>query len=290
MSFANEPIPAAAAEAGMKKLVFADDFDSLDTIDLAKTGQPGYHWYTETYGAVLPPECVSQNESYIHLGAPFDGAYGLVSYSRSGDCGFTVTSGCYLECRMRANMPMAEKTNGIPAFWTMGLLDFMGRPWAQVGELDVVELFVTDNEQGEKQKYFAGTLHNHYRIPQEDGSMKTVYASNLVNACGYRDQFPFTDDDWHTYGALWEEGHIAWYMDGKLMHSIRFADGEWPQCFYRDDPTPLPTAEEVWPGRDFTLRNWKGAHAIMNRDEGVVFVTSREGYPMDVDWVRIWRK
>ncbi len=284
MSFANEPIPAAAAAAGMTDLVFADDFDSLDTIDVHGTHRPGYHWYTKSYGCVLKETQLCQQDSYIHMGGD---EYGLVTYSRDGDCGFTVTDGCYLECRMRAAMPTGEY-GGIPAFWTMALQDFMGRPWEQAGELDVVELFITDNEKGEKQKYFAGSLHNHYRVPQADGNMKTMYGSNTVNATGYRDQFPFTDDDWHTYGALWEKGHIAWYMDGRLMHSARYGENELPQYFYRDDPTPLPSVREIWP--DTKRFDWKGEHEIMNHNESVVFLTSRATYPMDVDWVRIWRK
>lgn len=36
--------------------------------------------------------------------------------------------------------------------------------------------------------------------------------------------------------------------------------------------------------------DWQGSNCVMDRDEEVVFLTSRETYPMDVDWVRIWRK
>ncbi len=289
MSFVNEPIPAAAAEAGMTDLVFFDDFDSLDTIDIQGTHRPGYKWYTKAYGHVLDADHICQQESYIRLGGPQPSSYGLVSYSHEGDFGYTARCGCYMECRMRAPMPIGEY-GGIPAFWTMGVRDFMGRPYTRIGELDVVELFITKNQQGEDQKYFAGSVHDHWRVPQEDGSIKRLYGSNTVNATGYRDQFPFTDDEWHTYGALWEKGHIAWYMDGKLMHSVRYAEGKMPQYFYRDDPTPLPSAQEVWPERHLKFLDWQGSNCVMDRDEEVVFLTSRETYPMDVDWVRIWRK
>ena len=124
----------------------------------------------------------------------------------------------------------------------------------------------------------------------ENGKAHVTYASNLVNNCGYLDQFPFTDDDWHTYGALWEKGRVTWYMDGVKMHSVEYKADAWPQHFYRDDPTPLPPAETVWPDNPMVKERTKfGAHSIMDTDEEVVFLTARETYAMDVDWVRIWR-
>ena len=278
------PIPEAAKAAGMTTLAFEDDFESLDTIGFHD--ETGRKWYTNSYGNITTEDHITQGESYIRMGP---NSYGLVTYSRALDEGFTVTTGCYLECRMRAAMPTGEY-GGIPAFWTIGLEDFMGRPWSDIGELDVVELFVTHNEKGEDQKYFAGTLHHHHRTGRllENGRQETVFASNLVNANGYRDQFPFTDDDWHVYAALWELGRITWYMDGVKMHSIEYTADAEPRCFYRDDPTPLPPAEEFY-GERVKGRRWVGAHSVMDTDEEVVLLTSRKTYPMDVDWVRIWR-
>ncbi len=286
MSFVNTPIPEAAKAAGMTELVFADDFDSMDTIDIEATHQPGYKWYVDAYGCRLTKDYITQQDSYIHMGGPQPKAYGLVTYSKPLDDGFTVNCGCYLEVRMRASMPTGEY-GGIPAFWTMTRPSFMGGEWTDGGELDVVELFITKNKDGEDQKYFAGSLHHHHRTVDEDGKVHTTFASNLVNNTGYLDQFPFTDDDWHTYAALWEKGRIAWYMDGKLMHSITYTADALPKCYYRDDPTPLPRIEEWRP--ELAYRNWVGAHSVMDTDDGVVLLTSRETYPMDIDWVRIWR-
>lgn len=281
------PIPEAAKAAGMTKLVFEDDFESMDTIDINATHEPGYKWYVDAYGCRLTSDYIYQKDSYIHMGGPQPYAYGLVSYSKQLNAGFTVTCGCYLECRMRASMPTGEY-GGIPAFWTMVLGSFMGTDWREGGELDVVELFITQNEKGEDQKYFAGSLHHHYRTPPVgDEKAKVDFASNLVNNTGYLDQFPFIGDEWHTYGALWEKGRVTWYMDGVKMHSAEYTPDALPEYFYRDDPTPLPRIEERRP--DLAHRTRVGAHSIMDTDEEVVLLTSRETYPMDVDWVRIWR-
>ncbi len=280
------PIPEAAKAAGMTNLVFEDDFDSLDTIALDGNDTPNHKWFTRCYNHQFKPQYVEQRDSYIHMGGD---TYGLTTYSKVLDSGFTVSSGCYLEARIRASMPTGEY-GGIPAFWTMSREDFMGRPWTDAAELDVVELFITKNKDGEDQKYFAGTLHNHYRNGKmlPNGRWYTQLISNTVNATGYLDQFPFIGDEWHTYGALWEKGHIAWYMDGQLMHSARFSEDAMPEYFYRDDPTPLPRAKDVFPG--YKKPEWIGAHAIFDTDEDVLLLTSRETYPMDVDWVRVWRR
>ncbi len=282
----NIPIPEAAAAVGMTALVFEDDFESLDTIALDGNDTPEHKWFTRCYGHQFKPEDVELRDSYIHMGGA---SYGLCTYSRPLDTGFTVTSGTYLEVRMRAGMPTGEY-GGIPAFWTIGLESFMGRSFTHAGELDVVELFITKNKDGEDQKYFAGTLHDHYRTGEvlENGRLLTKYGTNLVNATGYLDQFPFIGDEWHIYGALWEKGRVAWYMDGKLMHSAEYTEDALPEYYYRDDPTPLPRAKEVWP--DIKREEWVGCHSIMDTDTGVVLLTSRTTYPMDVDWVRIWRR
>ena len=281
------PIPEAAKAAGMTTLVFEDDFDSLDTIDIDATHQPGYKWYPDAYGCRLTRDYITQQDSYIHMGGPQPKAYGLVTYSNQLGDGFTLTSGCYLEARIRAGMPTGEY-GGIPAFWTMTLNSFTGNQhWEEGSELDVVELFITKNKEGVDQKYFCGSAHHHYRELGEDGTWKASYASNTVNNCGYRDQFPFVGDEWHTYAALWEKGHIAWYMDGQLMHSAEFTKDALPEYFYRDDPTPLPRVHEVYP--HVTKPERIGALTAFDTDETVVFLTSRETYPMDVDWVRIWR-
>ena len=39
-------------------------------------------------------------------------------------------------------------------------------------------------------------------------------------------------DAWHTYAALWEPGHVAWYWDNKLMHSARYNGIDLPRDLY----------------------------------------------------------
>ena len=285
MSFKNVPIPAAAEAAGMTKLVFADDFDSYDTIDMSGEGKPGYNWYADRpYGAsTLTKEDLVIKDSVVTIRPErSDAAVGLPSYSRKGKTGFTYNKG-YAEARMRFPVSgVGEIKNSWPAFWGLGVDDVAGRPWNHIGELDILEAVCA--QQIDNAVIYTGTLHDHNRLESTTSKLCT----NSINATGYKDQFDVLDDDWHTYAALWDENYVAWYLDNKLMHSARYTEGELPQYYYRDDPTPLPRIEEVYP--NYGRPAWPGAHTIMNTDNLALFVSGQRNWPVEVDWVRVWQK
>ncbi len=291
MSLKNVPIPEAAEKAGLTNLMFADDFDSYDTIDMSGEGKPGYIWYTDRpYGMPqTAPEEIEIEDSMVKLRRKpgYSGSLLLLqTYSKKGDTGYIMRPGTYMEAKIRAPYP-TEDHKGWPAFWTIGLADFMSRKWDNVGELDIVELFrTTDKATGEKRPYFAGSLHDHFRV---DGDpYKKKLATNSVNATGYNDEFIWVDEDWHVYAALWEEGRISWYFDNKLSHSATFNATDLPQYYHRDDPNPLPRIEHSRP--ELADRTWPGAHNIMNTDPEVLILGGGIGWPCDVDWVRVWQK
>ncbi len=293
MSFKNEPIPAAAAAAGMTNLVFADDFDSLDTIDFSGEGKPGYNWYVDRpYGLpTFTKEEFSAKDSVLTITPEVcPSAIGLPTYSKKGRTGFTMHYG-YAEARIRAKEPAGEY-DGVPAFWCIGKRDFIAShplDWKDCGELDILELFRQPDENGVERKYYTGTLHHHHRTGElkENGAPVQVIGTNLVNALGYGET-TFVDDEWHTYAALWEPGHIAWYLDGRLMHAARYSADALPEYYYRDDPTPLPRIEDKKP--ELASRTWVGAHSVMDGEEEVIFLGCNKNWPMEVDWVRVWQK
>ena len=172
----------------------------------------------------------------------------------------------------------------------IGKLDFIGKPWADNGLLCVLDAPRVSDKNGEKRPYYCGALHHYHRGWERDkeGKPITRHASNLVNSTGYRDWFTFIDNDWHTYGVLWEQGHIVWYMDGREMHSVRFAANELPRHYYRNNPNPVPTLEEK--NLAFAKNTWLGAYAVFDSLEMVLCLGSRVEWPMDVDWVRVWQK
>lgn len=292
MSFKNTPIPPAAQAAGFTKLVLADDFEDLSNVDFSGEGKPGYLWYADRpFGMpdVTPSDCTISEPSVLHF-APEVGSplIGLSTYSREGDTGYAMQYG-YLEARIRIQIPgaaYAKKSHGWPAFWTLSKKNWMGKAYTHCGELDVVEMVAIH----EGHPIYTGTLHDWHQSGEKDENGKLIrkFASNMVNNCGYNDYFDYIDEDWHTYAALWEPGHVAWYWDNKLMHSARYNQWDLPQYFYRNDVTPLPRIEHYRP--ELKDRTWKGAHNIMENDPQVVTFGCRKAWPMDIDWVRIWEK
>ncbi len=290
MSFKHEPIPAAAKAAGMTNLVFAEDFETDKAIDFSGEGKEGYSFYADRpYGlpTLTHEECVMKDSVLYFCPEKCGAAIGLPTYSKKGKTGFTMTFG-YAEARIRADLP-TDKFNGVPAFWGIGLCDFMGQNWDRCGELDILEMIIPSGRPNDV-KIYTGTLHEHYRSDELDanGRRKATFATNLVNATGYRDQFDYIDDQWHTYAALWEPGYVAWYMDNKLMHSARFNATDLPQYYYRDDPTPLPRIEHERP--ELARSTWPGAHHVMDNEKEVLFLGCNKTWPMEVDWVRVWQK
>ena len=217
-------------------------------------------------------------------------AIGLGSYSKKGKTGFTMHYG-YAEARIRADRPTGEY-NGVPAFWAIGKRDFVSNhpfDWKDCGELDILEINMQKNEQGVEDMFYTGTLHHHHRpgTLREDGRVLQKQGTNFINALGYNET-RWLDNEWHTYAALWEPGYIAWYLDGKLMHSARFAEGEIPEYYYRDDPKPVKRLQEVYPNVEEIV--WPSAHTIMNEENEVIILGCNNNWPMVVDWVRIWNK
>lgn len=294
MSFKNVPIPAAAEAAGFTKLEFADDFDSYDTIDLSGEGKPGYLWYTDRpYGMTTLTKDELQIKDSVLFMKPLvcPAAIGMPTYSTKGKTGYVMRYG-YAEARIRANEPEGEY-NGVPAFWGIGLRDMLKTDavgWKDCGELDILEIERCDDpETGKRRNYYTGTLHHHHRTGElkENGAPVQQTGTNFINALGYKER-RWLDNEWHTYAALWEPGHVSWYLDGKLMHSARYSEDALPEYYYRDDPTPLPRYEHAHP--EAAGRTWVGAHSVMDGEEEVIILGCNNNWPMEVDWVRIWGK
>ena len=118
--------PEIAKKYGMTQLVFEDDFDSMDTIDLGATGEAGYKWYVRRpyRSTTMTAEDITIENSILTLhehNSLYN--YGLATVDGHNGVGYAFNKGV-LEFRIRIPHFDQDKHNGreygcgIPAVWS----------------------------------------------------------------------------------------------------------------------------------------------------------------------------
>lgn len=138
-------VPKVAAKAGCKKLVFQDEFDSLDTIDVKATGRAEYNWYvTRPYGesTLKPDDYKVENGVLTVCNKKTSFNYGLGTMDCKTRKGFNYQFG-YLEMRLRMPDPVDKKGEGGPAVWALPPETLYSESHAWV-EMDYMEYWGND--------------------------------------------------------------------------------------------------------------------------------------------------
>ena len=118
--------PEIAKKYGMTRLVFEDDFDSVDTIDINGTGKEGYKWYIRRpyKSTVMTPEDITIADSVLTLhehNSLYN--YGLATVDGYNGVGYAFNKGV-LEFRIRIpHFDQELRTSkipggGVPAVWS----------------------------------------------------------------------------------------------------------------------------------------------------------------------------
>ena len=270
----------AAQAAGFTSLVFCDDFDDPATIDFSATGKAGCHWYLDNPYGMEPfkPSDLTVKNSVLTF-APEKCHCGLFSYSKKGDTGFSWHYG-YAEAKIRLKasyiVSHANGRKGWPSFWGISLNDVRGKPWEPAGEIDIMEAFMVNDADNEGGAYYCGAVHDHHRLPEGGKEV----ATNTCNAIGHHGDSRLFDDDWHTYGVLWKENYLAWYIDGRFHHAVEYGQNQLPVYRVWNSDTPLEVAEGP--------RNRVGAFSILDTDRLTLVIGGDIRWPCEVDWVRVW--
>lgn len=117
----------------------------------------------------------------------------------------------YMEAR--AKLPVGH---GIwPAFWMLGVdIDKVG--WPKCGEIDILEYV------GREPDMVYNTLHT----PSNNGG----------NALSQKVKIETIEDGFHTFGADWTKDKIDFYVDGKLVNTVKRPDNPTPENWPFEKP------------------------------------------------------
>ena len=190
------------------KLVWSDEFDgdSLNTdVWTRETGGSGWgnnelQYYTDrtdnSYVSDGTLKIVAKRENYSNC------RFTSARLKTAGKKSFKYGK---MEARIKVN---GGNQDGVwPAFWMMG---DDGTAWPWCGELDIME-------HANSRNYVEGTIHwnaggSSYNTPYNH----IFWGSYSVPAYYYYSDNNNGINGWHTYGVIWDENTIKWYVDNNI--------------------------------------------------------------------------
>ncbi len=246
--------PPQAVAAGYNRLAFDEEFSSFNGIDMSNTGKPGYNFYRRLpFGRVEPTNDLSISNGVLTINSQRHSYnLGLISICKNGSGwnGFTASGGAYFEASIRFDPTVSA--HGWPSFWTMAAEHFYGGQNTNFLEIDFFEYDTL--QYGQPQNTYGGAIH--------------LWATSKVQSTNNQahNRFLITappDTDWknsfNTVGTLWAPGsHIDYYFNNTLT----------------TDTNPYSLYPQLQP---------------MDNQHMPVIIGS-DGWPMKVDWVRVWQK
>ena len=208
--------------------VWRDDFNTLDTNTWSY--QLGHKRGIEPQDYVSDEENVFIENGKLYLRATEKDEY-RVQYNADGsdivkkyDSGSIATFGkkefLYGKIEMRAKLP--KGAGAFPAFWTLGndftldgLVDSkQGVGWPMCGEIDIMELIGENDEvAGTSDSVIHGTIHSGLT---EDGDKAQTNTYKLSSGT--------FNDDYHTFGIVWNPDTIEWYVDDTIYSTVYISD------------------------------------------------------------------
>ena len=294
------PVPKPAYDEGMVKLALQDEFDSLATFDFNGQNTPGKNWYVDCDMNASQPVV---NKDY-RIEKEKLGATGVLvsepqtlqrtlfaSYAKEIDKGYLWNFG-YAEARIWFKAEDIEPSKGYggrrqswPSFWSRDVRDYdqasYKKDYDHSVELDMFEAWTMVDAQPEKGACYSGALHHFINkrisLTGKQQDISIGYAMGKIN--GKAETHRITTG-WHTYGALWKKGYVAFYMDGKFMHGIQYGANMMPKCYIGDPNKPIDKTPDGF---------FEGIFNVLDNQEMVIILGGGDKYwPQYTDYVRIW--
>lgn len=281
--------PPQAVAAGKTTLVFSDDFTTTTTIATSGAATSGFKWYWDSSGVTstsdysvnttaVPgvfdgaPTAAGQSSGVLtisHCHNTFSAALTTVFRGQTAN-----TPGCWNHGYVEAYIQFSSTVLGTggpsagwPAFWMWAIEGLGANVTAgQVtAETDIMEYFPAGTA-GAGGTYIA-TMHNWLNSA---GSATSADDFNTNNH--HVGSTQPTDSGWHKYGMLWvgngTTGTVQFYMDDTLQTLQGVST--FNLTAKNSDPTAGLSAMEA-----DHMFIWLG--------------TTGSGWPLNVDWVRIWQ-
>jgi hypothetical protein len=291
--------PVQAVAAGFTNLVFDDEFTTRTTVAPAKTYPPsGYNWYR--HGDIEPHD-ISVNTGAgggATAGATgvltidntpdvFNGVLQTVPANATGSQRAGTWQHGYFEARIQYSSTVTGnggRKNGWPSFWLWAVQALSPVQGQKTAECDIFEALPLGAAGASSQAI--NTLHNW------ENSRDYAAQSNLFNTGSNNLQASLvdstesaqpTDGRWHTYGCLWTSngngsGTVRFYYDGFLI------------VHQRGVTTVLTgTNQRLAPGQ-ISGDTMGTSLTAMESDNMFIYLGTAQGWPMNVDWVRVWQE
>ena len=257
-------VPQLAKDHGMTVLVFEDDFDSIETIDVNNTGDKGYKWYVERpyKFTTIENELDYKVENSVLTLCNRDPRYnyGMATYHPTKKVGWWFCKGV-LEFRIRIvnpKIPEGNEGKGIPAVWSF--------PPATIND-DAVQWVEPDWMDYWAENFWTTAVHDSRRDVHKG---PITYASTNTN---YRSPLPLGDGEWHTLSYLWDDGRLECYMDGEQWMTLEYESGI---------ANPPINHKQGEPRTD--------QYRTMEWEPQVLILGGSETAPLEIDWIRVWQR
>lgn len=251
------PIPEIAIKNMFVNLVFYDDFESIDTIDVNNTREPGYKWYvSRPDGTAATPDDYKVENGVLTLQSA-SGNWTLCSMDWESQTGFAFHQGVL---QMRVRIPNPKKAEGHPSVWSV-TPEKLNNTASEYVEVDWME-YKGDGEWS--------TTFKHVKVDPEQDPAEYYRLSNYPNnTCPEN----FLDGEWHTLTFMWINGKVEGWIDGERCTKQTFYEGV--------HPDPLPYVE---------IGETKNAYKVLNDTEKpeVLILGGTKDCPLEIDWIRVW--
>lgn len=199
----------------------------------------------------------------------------------------------FLYGRIEARMKLPKGKGVFPAFWMLGADFHMdgrvnpkhGYDWPSTGEIDIMEMIGTDNEEGKanSNRKVYGTPHFYYSDAIDSGkdgsygyissTTKKTVVDELGGNLSINDDFY---DSFHIFGINWTPDYIEWYVDGIVYNRIKFSDPNDPD----NDKRLKAAAKSLNRPQYLQLNLATGGNWVGDAGDNL------EGQKLEIDWVR----